>query len=115
MNTESLYADWAVLFVHSPGQGPEFGGVFLLDGRDQILYFKLKDKLASTDQTVIDLWGHMATELNQRIADYGGTDVLAWLETMSNTFRLNDRHQILHRDKSPAVLLEQLYLAEVQK
>ena len=67
-----MQAEWAVLFVHSPGQSPEAGGVFLLNPVDQFLHFRLKSELQSADLTVQEVWREMAQDLRDRVAVYGG-------------------------------------------
>jgi hypothetical protein len=93
-----VQAEWVVLHVYSPGRAPEPGGVFLLTS--DTLYFKLKDKLETTDAAVLEVWQEMATDLARRVMQSGGVGVLEWLETTaSNVFRLTDRRHIPIQDR----------------
>jgi hypothetical protein len=107
-----VQADWVVLHVYSPGREPEPGGVFLLT--NDTLYFKLNDKLESTDSAVLEVWQEMAADLELRVTQSGGVGVLKWLETTaSNVFRLTDRRHIPIRDRDPQDVLNELYRDQI--
>ena len=110
----NMHADWALLFACSPGRKPEPCGVFLLDLTDHRLYFKLKDRLESTDSAVLEVWREMPAELARFIVQSGGIEVFSWFETSaSNVFLLSERECIPVGGRDPRDILTQLYSEKI--
>jgi hypothetical protein len=108
-------AEWRKVLLCLPNRAPEPVGILLLNRKANKLALKLKSEIATEDDAVAEVWCGLADDLRRKSREYGGNEVVDWLEdTLSMTFRLSDSCVLLVEGRDLDQQLDQLYSTHVE-